>query len=116
MNVVSIIEVEQEASAYTLVKPIIELVCDQLIVTEKELMGMNRYRRFVEARQIVGWFARRYTNLSLQAIGNVVGNRDHTTVLYGIRNIDRLMLSSDWMKKTIDKLDIEIKKKLMIES
>lgn len=43
------------------------------------------------ARHVAMWRMRRETPLSLPQIGVVLGGKDHTTVLHGIRRIDRLI-------------------------
>lgn len=109
---IELLEIDRESSAFQLMKPILDSVCNRLLVTEAELIGRQRNYRFVEARQIADWLGRRHTNLTLQMIGNVVGNRDHTTVLHGVRNIDRRIESDDWLRKVAAALDAEIKTKL----
>jgi len=45
------------------------------------------------ARQIAMYLCREMTNLSLPKIGQLFGNRDHTTVMYANRKV------ADWMKE-----------------
>lgn len=97
-------------------KPIIDSVCNLLRITEKEFYGKSRKHRMAEARFIVSWFARKYTPLSLQEIGDVIGNRDHTSILHGVKSIDRRLLLDEWTKNVVNCLDAEIKKKLSIVS
>lgn len=48
------------------------------------------------------------TSTPLKAIGKLMGNRDHTTVLHGVEKISKEIETSDDLKNTID----IIKKKL----
>lgn len=54
---------------------------------ELDLSGGLRHGSLVRARQIAMWFIRRRLALSFPAIGAAF-NRDHTTVIHGIRTID----------------------------
>lgn len=50
-----------------------------------DLISARRSVHLVRARQEAMWLMRKYTVLSLPHIGKILGNRDHTTVLHGIR-------------------------------
>lgn len=50
-----------------------------------DLKGPRRNRPYVRARQEAMYRCYRETDNSLPAIGRAFGNRDHTTVLHGIR-------------------------------
>jgi chromosomal replication initiator protein len=55
-----------------------------------DIMSDRREGTCARARHLAMWVARNATTASLPVIGRVVGNRDHTTVAYGIKAIDRL--------------------------
>lgn len=50
-----------------------------------QLLSPSREFRFSHARQEVMYFAHALSAQSLPAIGRALGNRDHTTVLHGVR-------------------------------
>ena len=54
------------------------------------LTGPTRERTTVHARHVAMYLLRRETDLSLQQIGRMLGNRDHTTVRHGVDKINRL--------------------------
>jgi chromosomal replication initiator protein len=56
-----------------------------------ELTGHKRTRRLVTPRQVAMYLSRELTDSSLPAIGRAFGNRDHTTVMYAVQKIARLM-------------------------
>ena len=60
-------------------------VCEVCQVPPLELESPRRWRQASEARHIFMFVARHYTARSLPYIGKTLGNRDHTTVLHGIR-------------------------------
>lgn len=57
-----------------------------------DLLGRRRKRLFCRARFAAFWLLERYgasgRRLSLPQIGNRVGGRDHTTVLYALRQVE----------------------------
>ncbi len=56
-------------------------------ITEKQLCSCLRRRLYVEARNVLFYLARKYTNLTLVQIGARV-NKRHSTVLKGIATIE----------------------------
>lgn len=58
-------------------------------LTTGDLLGPSRCRAVAEARSIAMYLARHLTDQSLYAIGHACGGRDHTTVLHGVRVIER---------------------------
>jgi hypothetical protein len=68
----------------------VEIIAAVLQVTEicrRDFMSNRRTRNFVEARQLAYWFLRHHTKLSTPQIGQMIGDRDHSTVLHGIRKV-----------------------------
>lgn len=59
--------------------------------TVEELMSKSRNRTLVTARQIAMYLLRELTEMSLPKIGQALGGRDHTTVIYAERKIRQLM-------------------------
>jgi chromosomal replication initiator protein len=70
---------------------ILALVSRYFDVTSLDLMSDRRTKHVARVRQIGYYLARTHTLASLPAIGRAFGNRDHTTALYGIRKITRLL-------------------------
>jgi hypothetical protein len=68
---------------------ILNAVARQRELTAAELVGPSRCRTVVEARGIAMYLARGLTGSSLYEIGHACGGRDHTTVLHGVRVIER---------------------------
>jgi chromosomal replication initiator protein len=56
-----------------------------------DLYGSSRSQAVATARQIAMYLCRERTNLSLPKIGQLFGNRDHTTVMYAYKKISELM-------------------------
>ncbi|MFT4051423.1 MAG: chromosomal replication initiator protein DnaA [Microbacterium sp.] len=60
-------------------------------LTVDDLYGSSRSQAVATARQIAMYLCRERTNLSLPKIGQLFGNRDHTTVMYACKKIAQLM-------------------------
>lgn len=68
---------------------IIAAVCDEFDVSQIDLCSDRRARAFTRPRDIAFWLISRFSLASLSQIGRVLGDRDHTTVMHGIKVIDR---------------------------
>ena len=60
-------------------------------LTVDDLYGSSRSQAVATARQIAMYLCREMTSLSLPKIGQLFGNRDHTTVMYANKKIAELM-------------------------
>jgi chromosomal replication initiator protein len=70
---------------------IITNTADYFKLTVDDLYGSSRSQAIATARQIAMYLCRELTNLSLPKIGQLFGNRDHTTVMYANKKISELM-------------------------
>ncbi len=68
------------------VADILEAVARHHGLSKNMLRSERRMRQVSYARHEVSYWAARLSTLSLPSIGNHMGGRDHTTVLYGIRS------------------------------
>lgn len=59
---------------------LIALACDAALVDRKLIFSKRRLQRAVDARRIIVWGLREYTEMPLKQIGHVI-NRDHSTVI-----------------------------------
>jgi hypothetical protein len=70
-------------------KEILDAVSAVLRIGRLDLMSLRRAQHISQGRQIFYWFARYYTARSYPEIGLFCGKRDHSTVIHGVRKIDR---------------------------
>ncbi len=66
---------------------IIELVAKEWHTTVEALLGRDRSQKIAQPRQVAMYLLRKETDASLPQIGEVLGGRDHTTVMYAIQKI-----------------------------
>jgi hypothetical protein len=77
-----------------LVKDCADVVSTILQVSIKDLYGDRKQKWVAEARMYVYWLAKEYTRFSLPRIGRAM-RRDHSTILHGIRKINKLIEEKD---------------------
>jgi chromosomal replication initiation ATPase DnaA len=65
-------------------------VLDETGLTKEQLLGRQKLNRIVEARHWLCWRLYRETTMSMTAVGNYL-DRDHTSVLNGIRRHEKRM-------------------------
>lgn len=74
-----------------------------------DLYGSSRSQTIALARQIAMYLCREMTNLSLPKIGQLFGNRDHTTVMYANKKISDLMKERRSVYNQVTELTSKIK-------
>jgi chromosomal replication initiator protein len=74
-----------------------------------DLYGSSRSQTIALARQVAMYLSREMTNLSLPKIGQLFGNRDHTTVMYANRKIAELMKERRSIYNQVTELTSRIK-------
>jgi chromosomal replication initiator protein len=70
---------------------IISLTATFYQLSVEDLYGSSRSQTIALARQVAMYLCREMTSLSLPKIGQLFGNRDHTTVMYANKKISELM-------------------------
>jgi chromosomal replication initiator protein len=88
---------------------IINHTADYFKLTVDDLYGSSRSQAVATARQIAMYLCRELTNLSLPKIGQLFGNRDHTTVMYANKKISELMKERRSIYNQVTELTSRIK-------
>lgn len=87
---------------------IISQICSYFKLSTKDLAGPKRQKELVLPRHIVMYLLSEEFGMTVEKIGQVLGGRDHTTVMHG-RNKIRELINKD---RGIQKMIIEIKNDL----
>ena len=88
---------------------ILDVVAEHYGVSSSDIIGSKRNSEIVVPRQIVMYLCREITDTSYKAIGILLGNRDHSTIISGDSKVrDKLASGDSSLKSNID----TIKKKL----
>jgi chromosomal replication initiator protein len=80
---------------------IVELVAREWKTTSEALLGRDRSQRVAEPRQVAMYLMRKETDASLPQIGEVLGGRDHTTVMYAITKIANQIETKAELRKRV---------------
>lgn len=84
---------------------IMELTCELLRVTAEEVRGKSRKQEFVMARQLVMYLTKEYTDEAYAAIGVMLGDRSHSTVVHGCNTIKSQLLVSPMVRDYVKTLE-----------
>ena len=84
---------------------VVALVADKFKVTVDQLIGRDRSREIALPRQVAMYLLRREVNVSLPQIGEALGGRDHTTVMYAIDQIANKIETDSGLRR--DVIDIK---------
>ena len=76
---------------------IMEKVCQHYGVTQQQVFSKSRKRDYVMVRQVSMYLAQKYTKMPASRIGQLIGGRDHSTVLHSCNTIEqRLKVEKDF--------------------
>lgn len=81
---------------------IVEAVSNFFNVEIKELQGRSRSADIVLPRQVAMYIIREQTDHSLVEIGQMLGGRDHTTVMHGLEKIEQAVESNIQLRQQIN--------------
>jgi hypothetical protein len=76
-------------------RAIIETVASHFGSTVVDIKSSRRQRPLVRQRQIAMWLCKTLTWCSYPQVGRAMGDRDHTTILHGVKVIDALLSAGD---------------------
>ena len=71
------------------VDDILEKVCQHYHVEQRQVFSKSRKRELVQVRQVSMYLAQKYTKMPAGRIGQLIGNRDHSTVIHSCNTIEQ---------------------------
>ncbi len=90
-------------------KEVVTKVAESFGVSPDRLVGRERTKEVALPRQIAMYLLREEANISLPQIGEALGGRDHTTVIYACDKIADLIERDDRLRRQV----IEIRQKIL---
>ena len=87
---------------------IIDVVCEHFHITKEQMISKSRSNDIAKPRQIAMYLCKNMTGVSLENIGELLGGRDHSTVIHGINKVEAELQTNE---ATINLLNT-IKKKI----
>ncbi len=87
---------------------IVEVVSEHFGITVDQIMSKSRSSDIAKPRQIAMYLCKNMTDLPLDSIGQLLGGRDHSTVIHGIKKVTDEISSDSAFKQTVE----TVKKKI----
>ena len=83
---------------------VIEAVTQFYSVSGEDIRGSSRSKRVSGPRQMVMYLTREETKSSLPQIGEALGGRDHTTIMYGCDKVAKLVEENETVRRDAMKI------------
>lgn len=80
---------------------VLEAVAQEFDITREDLLSRSRAHRVALPRHVAMYLLREENDISLPKIGDMLGGRDHTTVMYGCDKITDLMETDKRLRRKI---------------
>lgn len=80
---------------------IINYVCSYYKIKPTQLKGPKRTASLVKARQVAMYLIYKELGVTLVEIGNLLGGRDHTTIIHGVEKIEKLVDNKEQITEDI---------------
>ncbi len=87
---------------------IVQAVADRFGLRPGDLTGKRRHAEVVQARGIALLLGRRLTSHSLEALGGMVGGRDHSTVLHALRTTEQRVADDPQLQRAVNELSQQV--------
>ncbi|MBE7100024.1 MAG: chromosomal replication initiator protein DnaA [Clostridiales bacterium] len=102
---------EEESQEDVTPEKILSAVCSYFKHRKDDLIGKGKKAELVKARQICAYLMCDMLSMPLVAVGNMLGGRDHTTIMYARDKMEKLAKLNDRIAKEIDDIKNIVLKK-----
>lgn len=83
-------------------KEVLDLVAEEFSLKVSDLRGARRYKEVVLPRQVSMYLLRTDFSLPLMRVAEMLGGRDHTTVMHGVEKCERMLEGSVELKDRVE--------------
>ena len=90
---------------------VLDAVCTYFKQKREDILGKGKRADLAKARQICAYLMCEMLSLPLVSVGNILGGRDHTTIMYARDKMEKLASLNDKIAKEIDDIKNIILKK-----
>jgi chromosomal replication initiator protein len=87
---------------------VIEAVSSYYQIGKRSLLGDSRARPIARPRQVLMYLLRTHLGISLEEVGRLIGDRDHTTVMHAVGKITELATTDVHIREDISKIKLGI--------
>lgn len=81
---------------------IINVVAEHFGVTSDDITSKKRNSEYVLPRQVVMYLCKELTEVSLTQTGKILGKKDHTTIIHGIKKITEELETNEELRNKIE--------------
>ena len=96
---------DKKNKSHVAIDDIQSLTAGYFNITVSELISNKKKRVYSYPRHLAMYLSRKYTKLSFQEIGYSFGQKDHSTVIYAIRRIEKLRSQGKETKDTLNNIE-----------
>jgi len=79
-------------------------ICKAFDISMIEIKSSRRFKRLIPPRHLAMWLCKKLTSASLPVIARNFGNRDHSTVIAAIKNVDEKFIHVPDFKHLTDQI------------
>lgn len=83
---------------------IIEIVCNNFKITDKQVKSESRKKHVLMARQLIMYLLKEAMDMTYEEIGDLFGGKEHSTVLHSCKKIKELMDTDPRVRKEVNQL------------
>lgn len=88
---------------------IMEVVANHFDVQTSDIASTKRNAEYVYPRQIFMYLCREMIDIPFKSIGNMIGKKDHSTVMHGVDKIKKELENNDELRNTIEIIKNQLK-------
>ncbi len=91
-----------KVSRKTSMEAVLLLVCERFDVSREEITGKTRKREIVDARHVFCYLVNKYISKKTLSVVGAHINRDHASVIHGIKKTNNLMVYNGLFRKKVE--------------
>jgi chromosomal replication initiator protein len=88
-----------------------EEVCRYFDIEPSPIQSKSKKQEISQARQIAMYLSRKYTDKSYSTIGELIGKRDHATVLHACKTVGNWMETDKKLKSCVEDIEKQLQAK-----
>jgi chromosomal replication initiator protein len=97
--------IKEKENINTEVKDIQSIIARYFNISVSDLVSDKKKKIYSYPRQLAMYLSRKYTDLSFQQIGFLFGDRDHTTVIYAFKKIEKMKSSKRELRNDLSNIE-----------
>jgi chromosomal replication initiator protein len=87
---------------------VIQVIHHHFSIKKADLVGPRRTKNFVIPRQICMYLLNVEMKMPFEKVGEIIGNRDHTTIMHGVKQIESALSTDEYIKREIQLIKQEL--------